>query len=115
MRLIILAAICGLSLSVSTAMADPAATSSAAMAAPEPMAQSATVPQPEHTDSQGTAAQNASATPDSQKLICHHPVHEGTILPQQVCLTKHAWDLIRMREQKNVSDFQRRAYQAKMR
>lgn len=115
MRFTSFAIACGLALSVSASMADPASTSSAAMAAPEPMAQSATVPQPEHTDSQGTAAQNASATPDSEKLICHHPVHEGTILPQQVCLTKHAWDLIRMREQKNVSDFQQRAYQAKMR
>jgi len=114
MRLTSLAIACGFALSLSAAMADPASTSSAAAAAPEPMAQSETVPQPEHTDSQGTAAQNASGVPDSQKLICHHPVHEGTILPQEVCLTKHAWDIIRMREQKNVSDFQQRAYQARM-
>lgn len=114
MRLTSLAMACSFALSISAAMADPNSTSSAAMAAPEPMAQSATVPQPEHTDSQGTAAQNTSATPDSQKLICHHPVHEGTILPQQVCLTKHAWDLIRMREQKEVEDFQRRSYTNRM-
>jgi hypothetical protein len=102
-----------LSVSATVTAADPQSTSSAATAAPEPMAQSATVPQAEHTDSQGTAtAQPVSAT--GEKLICHHPVHEGTILPQEVCLTKHAWELIRLREQKNVEDFQHRAYQAQM-
>jgi hypothetical protein len=115
MRLLLIAFACGLALSASTAAiaADPQATSPTVTAAPEPMAQSTTLPGPEHTDPQATA-QNASAAPSSEKLICHHPVHEGTILPQQVCLTKHAWDLIRQREQKNVEDFQRRAYQARM-
>lgn len=113
MRTTLLALTSGLALSTSAMAADPQSTSSAAMAAPEPMTQSATVPQPEHTDSQGTAtAQPVSAA--GEKLICHHPVHEGTILPQQVCLTKHAWDLIRLREQKNVEDFQHRAYQNRM-
>lgn len=117
MRAMLLAFTSGFVLSVSFAAmaADPQSTSPVVTAAPEPMARSETVPQPEHTDTQGTATtQNASATPDSQKLICHHPVHEGTILRQQVCLTKHAWDLIRIREQQNVSDFQRRSYEATM-
>lgn len=116
MRTMLLALASGFALSISTAALadDPQAASSAAAAAPEPMAQSATVPQSEHTDAQGAGtAQPVSAK--GEKLICHHPVHEGTILPQQVCLTKHAWDLIRLREQKNVEDFQHRAYQAKMR
>lgn len=113
MRITLLALASGLALSTAAMAADPQSTTSAAMAAPEPMARSTAVPQPEHTDSQGTAmAQPVSAT--GEKLICHHPVHEGTILPQQVCLTKHAWDLIRLREQKNVEDFQHRAYQANM-
>ena len=113
MRTTLLAFASGFAVLTAAMAADPQPTSSAAMAAPEPMTQSATVPQPEHTDSQGTAtAQPVSAT--GEKLICHHPVHEGTILPQQVCLTKHAWDLIRLREQKNVEDFQHRAYQGRM-
>jgi hypothetical protein len=91
-----------------TAMADdPKPTPSAVTAAPEPMAQSETAPQSEHTDTQGLA-QPASTGSADDKIICHHPVHDGTILPHQVCLTKHAWELIRLREQKNVEDSQRR-------
>jgi hypothetical protein len=115
MRTMLLAVASGIALSASTLAlaADPQSTSSAAMAAPEPMAQSASVPQSVHTESQGPGAvQPVSAT--GEKLICHHPVHEGTVLPQEVCLTKHAWDLIRLREQKNLQDFQHRGFQTGM-
>ena len=113
MRTMFLVLACGFAFSTAAMAGDPQSNASIVTAAPEPMAHSETVPQAVHTDMQGTA-ESAAATPDSEKLICHHPVHEGTILPQQVCLTKHAWELIRLREQKNVSDFQRRAYQTKM-
>jgi hypothetical protein len=115
MRTMLLALVSGVALSMSGAsFADPANTSAAAAAAatPEPMAQSS-VPTATQTDSQGKGGtQTVSAT--GEKLICHHPVHEGTVLPQQVCLTQHAWDLIRLRAQKNVSDWQMHGYQAKM-
>jgi len=93
-------------------IADPANTSAAAAAAaPEPMAQTSTLPGAEHTDAR--TAQNAPQTSaNGEKLICHHPVHEGTVLPQEICLTQQAWDRIRLREQKNVSDWQMHGYQA---
>jgi hypothetical protein len=112
MRVTLFALAAGFALSMSGALADPANTSAAAAAtAPEPMAQSA-VPQATQTESQGAGSAQPVAAADDQKLICHHPVHEGTILPQQVCLTKHAWELIRLREQKNVSDWQLHGYLA---
>ena len=113
MRLTLLALASGLVLSISatTGGADPQ--SAAAAAAPEPMAQSTTVPEPVHTNTQGPG-EVQPVSPTGEKLICHHPVHEGTILPGEICLTKHAWDLIRLRQQKNVEDFQRRGFQTGM-
>ena len=113
MRTMLFALVSGLALSVSgIAVADPVNTSAVAAAAPEPMVQS-TVPTAEHTDAQAThdTAQVASG----EKLICHHQVHEGTVLPQEVCLTQQAWDRIRLREQKHVSDWQMHGYQAGVR
>ena len=95
------------------ALANPADTSAAAAeAAPEPMAQSTMVPQATQTDSQGAGGVQPVAANNGEKLICHHPVHEGTVLPQEVCLTAKAWERIRLREQKNVSDWQMHGYQA---
>ncbi|HVU21191.1 MAG TPA: hypothetical protein VHE09_10700 [Rhizomicrobium sp.] len=113
MRTMVIAIVSGVTLSISgAAFADPANTSAAAAAAaPEPMAQSTMVPQATQTESQG-AGTAQPVTASGEKLICHHPVHEGTILPQEVCLTKHAWELIRLREQKNVNDWQLHGYQA---
>ena len=110
MRKTLLVLASGLALSLSgAALADPANTSAAAAAAaPEPMEQSAPLPHSEHTDG-GAAATQVSAK--GEKLICHHPVHEGTVLPQEVCLTQQAWDRIRIREQKNVNDWQMHGYQ----
>lgn len=116
MRTMLFALVSGAALSLyGAALADPANTSSAAAAAaPEPMAQSTGVPQATQTGSQGAGSAQPVAANADEKLICHHPVHEGTILPQQVCLTKHAWELIRLREQKKVSDWQMHGYQAKI-
>ena len=67
---------------------------------------SATTPQPEQM------AQPISATTanDSRQVICHHLVHQGTVMPQAVCLTKRAWERIRLQTQKTVSDFQVHSY-----
>ena len=111
MRLTLFTLASALTLSASATVwaADPQSTTLSA--APEPMAQpTAALPAPVSTESQGSAAAQQVST-EGEKLICHHPVHEGTILPGEVCLTKHAWDLIRLREQKNVEDFQRRGFQ----
>ena len=114
MRKALLMLFSGLALSISgVAFADPADTSSAAAAAPEPMAQTPTLLHSEHTDAQ-TANAAAQASPKGEKLICHHPVHEGTVLPQEVCLTQQAWDRIRHREQKTVSDWQTHSLQTGM-
>ena len=62
-------------------------------------------PQPEQM------AQPISATTnDSAQVICHHLVHEGVLMRQQVCLTKHAWERMRLQTQKTVSDFQVHSY-----
>jgi hypothetical protein len=113
MRLTLLALASGLVLSVSATTAGADTQSAAATAAPEPMAQSTAVPGPVHTNTQGTG-EAQPVSPTGEKLICHHPVHEGTILPGEVCLTKHAWDLIRLRQQKNVEEFQHRGFQTGM-
>jgi hypothetical protein len=115
MRKAFLVIVSGLALSMSgAAMADPANTSAAAAAAPEPMAQATSLPGPEHTDAPaaGVATQVSAS---GEKLICHHPVHEGTVLPQEVCLTQKAWERIREREQKKVNDWQVHGYQAAVR
>jgi hypothetical protein len=110
MRKTYLAFLSGLALSISmAAMADPAGTSGAAAAAPEPMAQPSTLPGSEHTDLQSASA---ATQVKGEKLICHHRVHEGTVLPQQICLTQRDWDRVRLNEQKNVSDWQMHGYQA---
>jgi hypothetical protein len=106
------ALVSGLALSLSgAALADPA-NSAAAAAAPEPMAQPNAVPQATQTESQGAGGTRPVAATGGEKLICHHPVHEGTVLPQEVCLTERAWERIRLRTQKNVSDWQMHGYQA---
>ena len=88
MRKTILAATAGLSLAfATTAMAETA--------------MSALTPQPEQM------AQPISATTnDSKQVVCHHLVHEGVLMRQQVCLTKETWERVRLQTQRAVSDFQ---------
>jgi hypothetical protein len=109
MRVMLFALVSGLALSVfGAALADPANTSAAAAAAaPEPMAPSSTLPGSEHIDAQ--PAKNAPQTAKGEKLICQHRIHEGTVLPQKICLTKVSWERIRLEEQKNVSDMELRS------
>jgi hypothetical protein len=111
--------VAGLALSVSGAgMAEPsdqANTSAAAAATSEPMAQTVTaVPGPEHIDSQA-AGMATRVSAKGEKVICHHPVHEGTIMPKEVCLTQNSWDTIRLREEKHVKDMQMQGYRAPVR
>lgn len=61
----------------------------------------ALTPQPESMAQPISAAAN-----DSKTVICHHLVHEGLLMRQQVCLTKQAWERVREQTQKAVSDFQ---------
>lgn len=93
MRLTLLVLASGLMLSVSASMSTADPQPAAAAAAPEPVATSVA----------------AKPVPEDEKVICHHPVHEGTIMPQRICLTRRSWDRIRMRDQKNVDDFERRS------
>jgi hypothetical protein len=71
-----------------TAFADTDMTS----VTPEPMAMSHPI--------------SATTANDSKTVICHHLIHEGTLMPQQVCLTKHSWELMRAETQRTVSDFE---------
>ncbi len=62
-------------------------------------------PQPEQM------AQPISATTnDSEQVVCHHLVHEGVLMRQEVCLTKRAWERVRLQTQKAVNDFQVHSY-----
>lgn len=92
MRKTILAATAGLSLAFATA----------AMAE---TAMSALTPQPEQM-----AQPIAATTDDSKQVVCHHLVHEGVLMPQQVCLTKRAWERMRLQTQQFLSDFQVHSY-----
>jgi len=94
----LLAATSGLFLSLSAPMAGADPQSAAAAAAPEPMATT-------------VAARPVSA---DEKVICRHPVHEGMLMPEQVCLTRRAWDRIRVRDQKHLEDFQTRSMTLRM-
>ena len=49
---------------------------------------------------------SASAASDSKAVVCHHLVHEGMLMRQQVCLTKRAWERVRLETQRTVSDLQ---------
>jgi hypothetical protein len=74
-------------------------------AASADQAATALTPQPE-----AMAQPISAAADDSKKVICHHLVHEGMLMPQQVCLTKRAWERVRQETQKTVSDFQVHSY-----
>jgi len=88
MRKTIFAAAAGLSLALATA-----AQADAAM--------NALTPQPEQM------AQPISASAhDSKQIVCHHLVHEGALMRQQGCLTKRAWERMRMQTQMAVSDME---------
>ncbi len=76
-----------------------------ALAAPALADTEMTGPQPEQM------AQPISATAnDSEQVICHHLVHEGVLMRQEVCLTKRAWERMRLQTQKTVNDFQVHSY-----
>jgi hypothetical protein len=49
---------------------------------------------------------SATSADDSKTVICHHLVHEGVLMPHQVCLTKHSWEMMRLQTQRTVSDFE---------
>jgi len=93
MRKITLAITSGIALTFATAtLADEAM--SALTAQPEQMAQPI----------------SATTSNDASKVICHHLIHQGTVMPRPVCLTKQTWERIRLQTQKTVSDFQVHSY-----
>jgi hypothetical protein len=49
---------------------------------------------------------SAGASNDSRAVVCHHLVHEGMLMRQQVCLTKREWERVRLETQRTVSDIQ---------
>ena len=75
-------------------------------AASADQATSALTPQPEAMAQPISAAVND----DSKTVICHHLVHEGVLMRQQVCLTKRAWERMRLETQRSISDFQVHSY-----
>jgi len=88
MRKTILTVVAGLSVAFTTmAMADTALNSVTPL--PEQMAQPI----------------SASAD-DARQIVCHHLVHEGTLMPHAVCLTKHVWERMREDTQMAVSNMQ---------
>lgn len=88
MRKTILAAIAGLGLALATAaLADTAMTE--------------LTPQPEQM-----AQPISASTSDSRLVVCHHLVHEGVLMRQPVCLTKRAWERMRMQTQLAVSNWE---------
>jgi hypothetical protein len=66
-------------------------------------------PQPEQMAQPISAAAN-----DSKEVICHHLVHEGALMHQQVCLTKRAWERVRLQTQQTVSNFQVHSFSVPM-
>lgn len=92
MRMNVLAVVSGLALTFATAaLADDA--------------MSALTPQPEQM-----AQPISASTNDAKQVVCHHLVHEGILMREQVCLTKQTWERIRLQTQKTVSDFQVHSY-----
>jgi|KBSMisStaDraftv2_1062788.scaffolds.fasta_scaffold507673_2 hypothetical protein len=53
---------------------------------------------------------SAAVADDSKTIVCQHLVHEGHLMPQQVCRTKRVWQRVRLDNQKAVSDFQIHSY-----
>lgn len=49
---------------------------------------------------------SATVADDSKTIVCYHLVHEGNLMPAQVCRTKRVWQRVRLDNQKAVSDFQ---------
>jgi hypothetical protein len=59
----------------------------------------AATPQPQQM------AQSISAS-NSRQVVCHHLVHEGALMPHQVCLTKRSWERMRIQTEMAVADFE---------
>jgi hypothetical protein len=97
MRKTIIVTTAGLALAFATA-ATAYADTSALTAQPEQMAQPI----------------SATIANDPSQVICHHLVHEGVLMRQQVCLTKRAWERMRLHTQQTVSDFQRHSFSVPM-
>lgn len=57
---------------------------------------------------QSATAQPAAADPD--KKICRMMTHEGMLVRTNVCHTQREWDAIRVRQEREVSEFQNRNY-----
>jgi hypothetical protein len=88
MRKTILTVVAGLSVAFTTmAMADTAMNSVTPL--PEQMAQPI-----------------SAAADDARQIVCHHLVHEGTLMPHAVCLTKRTWERVREETQMAVSNWE---------
>jgi len=58
-------------------------------------------PQPEQMAQPISASAN-----DSKQVVCHHLMHEGALMRQQVCLTKRTWERMRTQTQMAVSNWE---------
>ena len=58
-------------------------------------------PQPEQMAQPISASAN-----DSRQVVCHHLMHEGALMRQQVCLTKRTWERMRTQTQMAVSNWE---------
>lgn len=92
MRKTIISATVGLGLAFSTATQVNAATKEL-------------TPQPEQMAQPISAAAN-----DSKQVVCHHLMHEGLLMRRPVCLTKRAWERVRIQTQMAVADMEIRSH-----
>ncbi|HEY3637336.1 MAG TPA: hypothetical protein VGK90_04225 [Rhizomicrobium sp.] len=54
-------------------------------------------------------AQPVAMTQQDNPVVCHYYYYEGQVLKQQVCQTQHAWDRLRLTQQRFLMEFQLRA------
>ncbi len=61
------------------------------------------------SEAQTENAQQASASNDEQKIVCHYQTHQGIVLAKPICASQYAWDKERRRQQRELADYQIRA------
>lgn len=88
------------------ALASSVALSAAAFAQTE----SNSVPQAEEM-----AQPISAAAGDAKQIVCHHLVHQGALMRQQVCLTKQAWERVREETQQTISKIEVHSFTQRVR
>ncbi|HVV64592.1 MAG TPA: hypothetical protein VHC42_03930 [Rhizomicrobium sp.] len=61
-------------------------------------------------DAEHMAQPISVAAGDSKEIVCHHLVHQGMLMSQDVCLTKRAWERVRQQTQRAIDEIQVRSF-----